>query len=98
MGLILSGELAVLQAPVFDGLPFDPFALFDDGFGPAEVGIGGRHATAPASPTLGSEAYRRYFRFISVTFFSYGIEILETHPGQSALPQRGAKRRNRARP
>ena len=43
MGLILGGELAVLQAPVFDGLPFDPFALFDDGFGPTEVGVGGRH-------------------------------------------------------
>ena len=31
------------QAPVFDGLSFDPFALFDDGLSPAEVGIGGRH-------------------------------------------------------
>lgn len=40
---MLSGELAVLQAPIFDGLPFDPFALPDDGFGPAEIGIGGRH-------------------------------------------------------
>ena len=40
---MLGGELAVLQAPVFDGLPFDPFALFDDGFCPAEVGVGGRH-------------------------------------------------------
>lgn len=28
---------------MFDGLPFDPFALFDDGIGPAEVGGGGRH-------------------------------------------------------
>src|SRR3546814_1512421 len=28
---------------MFDGLPFDPFALFDDGIGPAEVGVGGRH-------------------------------------------------------
>ena len=28
---------------MFDGLSFDPFALFDDGLGPAEVGIGGRH-------------------------------------------------------
>src|SRR3546814_912696 len=41
--MILSGELAVQQAPMFDGLPFDPFALFYDGFGPAEVGVGGRH-------------------------------------------------------
>jgi hypothetical protein len=32
----------VLQAPIFDSLSFDPFTLFDDGFRPAEVGIGGR--------------------------------------------------------
>ena len=36
-----SVPLAVLQAPIFDGLSFDPFTLFDDGWGPAEVGIGG---------------------------------------------------------
>src|SRR5690554_6364667 len=41
--LMLSGELAVLQAAMLDGLPFDPFALFDDGTGPAEVGVGWRH-------------------------------------------------------
>jgi hypothetical protein len=29
--LMLSGEYAVLRAPIFDGLSFDPFALFDDG-------------------------------------------------------------------
>ena len=40
---MLGGELAVLQAPMFDGLSLDPFALFDDGFCPAEVGVGGRH-------------------------------------------------------
>jgi hypothetical protein len=40
---MLSGELAVLQAPKFDGLSLDPFALFDDGFSPSEVSIGGRH-------------------------------------------------------
>ena len=33
----------MLQASVFDGLPFDPFALLDDGVSPAEVGVGGRH-------------------------------------------------------
>ena len=33
----------MLQASVFDGLPFDPFALLDDGVCPAEVGVGGRH-------------------------------------------------------
>src|SRR5690606_41620058 len=43
LGLMLSGELAVLQAPLFDGLSLDPFALFDGGLGLAEVGIGGRH-------------------------------------------------------
>ena len=40
---MLCGELAVLQAPMLDGLAFDPFALFDDGCGPAEVGVGRRH-------------------------------------------------------
>ncbi len=33
----------MLQAPMFNGLSFDPFSLLDDGAGPAEVGIGGRH-------------------------------------------------------
>ncbi len=33
----------MLQAPMFDGLSLDPFTLFDDSAGPAEVGIGGRH-------------------------------------------------------
>ena len=28
---------------MLDGLSLDPFALFDDGGGPAEVGVGGRH-------------------------------------------------------
>ena len=40
---MFGGELAVLQAAMFDGLSLDPFALFYDGHGPAEVGIGGRH-------------------------------------------------------
>lgn len=35
---MLSGELAVLRAPIFDGLSFDPFALFDDCWISAEVG------------------------------------------------------------
>ena len=42
-GLILSNKLAVLQAPIFDGLSFDPFPLFDDDLCPAEVGICGCH-------------------------------------------------------
>ena len=37
---MLGGELAVLQAAMFDGLSLDPLALFDDGIGPAEVGVG----------------------------------------------------------
>jgi hypothetical protein len=28
---------------MFDGLPLAPFSLFDDGLGPTEVGVGGRH-------------------------------------------------------
>ena len=32
----------MLQAPIFDSLSFDLFALLDDGFCPAEVGVGGR--------------------------------------------------------
>ena len=38
---MLGGNIAVLQAPMFDGLSFDPFALCDDGFSPAELSIGG---------------------------------------------------------
>ena len=40
---MLGGDLAVLQAPMFDGLSFDPFSLFDDGCCAAEVGVGRRH-------------------------------------------------------
>ena len=36
-GLMLCGELAVLQAPMFDGLSLDPFALVDDDLGLAEA-------------------------------------------------------------
>ncbi len=45
IGLILCGELAVLQASLLDGLLLNPFALFDDGLGPAEVGSGGCNVT-----------------------------------------------------
>ena len=31
----------MLQAPMFDSLSLDPFTLFYDGLGPAEVGVGG---------------------------------------------------------
>lgn len=40
---MLGGELAVLHAPMFDGLSGEPFALFDDGLRPANVGVGGPH-------------------------------------------------------
>ena len=33
---MLGGELAVLQAPMFDGLSLDPFALFEDDLGSAK--------------------------------------------------------------
>ena len=39
-GLMLGGELAVLQAPMFDGLSFDPGALVEDGEAAAEVDVG----------------------------------------------------------
>ena len=35
LGLMSGGDLAVLQAPMFDCLSLDPFSLFDDGAGPA---------------------------------------------------------------
>ena len=49
---MLGGELAVLQAPIFDCLSLDPFALFDDGRSPAEVGVGGRHVGQALVVTL----------------------------------------------
>ena len=49
---MLCGELAVLQAPMFDSVSLDPFALFDDGRRPAEVGICGRHVVQAFVVTL----------------------------------------------
>ena len=40
---MLGGDPAVLQAPMLDSFPFDPFSLFEDGCGAAEVGVGRRH-------------------------------------------------------
>ena len=37
---------------MFDGLPFDPFTLLDDGWRPAEVGVGGRHVAQALVVTL----------------------------------------------
>ena len=42
----------MLQAPMFDGLSLDPFTLFDDGWCPAEVGVGGRHVVQALVVTL----------------------------------------------
>ena len=42
----------MLQAPMFDGLSLDPFTLFDDGWRPAEVGVGGRHVVQALVVTL----------------------------------------------
>lgn len=39
---MLGGKLAVLQPPMFERLAFDRFSLFDYGFRPAELGVGGR--------------------------------------------------------
>ena len=52
VGLILGGDLAVLQAPTFDGLSFNPFSLFDDGFCATEICIGGRHIIQALMITL----------------------------------------------
>ena len=49
---MLGGALAVLQAPIFDGLSLDPFSLFDDVAGPAEVGVSGRHVLQALVVTL----------------------------------------------
>ena len=49
---MLGGQLAVLQAPMFDGLSLDPLPLFDDGWCPAEVGVGGRHVVQALVVTL----------------------------------------------
>ena len=38
---MLGGELAVLQAPMFDGFSFDPVTLGEDGGTASEVDIGG---------------------------------------------------------
>ena len=59
LGLMLGGELAVPQAPMFDGLSLDPLALFDDGLRPAEVGVGGR--------LVGLDTFRQFARDVAGT-------------------------------
>jgi len=50
--LILSGALAVLQAPILDSLSSDPFLLLNDGLCPAEVGIGRCDVVQPLAIAL----------------------------------------------
>ena len=40
--IMLRGGFAVLQAPVFDGQPFDPFSFQQDGWAAPEVDVGRR--------------------------------------------------------
>ena len=40
------------QAPMFDGLPLDPFTLFDDRGSSTEVGVSGRHIVQALVVTL----------------------------------------------
>jgi len=70
-GLFLGGELAVLQAPMFDGLSFDPFSLLDDGCRPAEVGVGGCHIA------------QRFVVTLVVVVFGEGLDLgLKVAPGR----------------
>ena len=54
-GVMLSGLLAVLPAPMFDGLSLDLFTLFDDGSCPSEVGVG-EHRVSQALSALGGKS------------------------------------------
>ena len=40
---MLGGQFAVLKAATINGLSLDLIALFDDGLGPFDVGVGRRH-------------------------------------------------------
>ncbi|MCE3520003.1 hypothetical protein LXJ58_35200, partial [Escherichia coli] len=51
LGLMLGGALAVKQAPMLDGLSFDPFALLYDGGSPSEVGVGACNHSGVCSQT-----------------------------------------------
>lgn len=49
---MFGGELPLSQAPMFDDRPLDPFALLDDGWSSAEVGVGGCHVAKAVIVTL----------------------------------------------
>ncbi len=49
---MFGGDLAVLQAPMFDGLSLDPFTLFDEGSYPVEVGVSRRYVVQALVVTL----------------------------------------------
>ena len=80
---MLSGEHAVLQAPMFDGLSFDPFTLFDDGRRPAEVGVGRCH--------IGQALVVALVVVVLDEGFDLGLEVAMEHgstgqPGTQRLP------------
>jgi hypothetical protein len=76
--LILCGELLVLQAPVFDGLSLDPFALLDDGFGSSEVGIGRRHV------------FQTLLVVLVFVMFDKGVDLAFEIAGQEVVFQQDA--------
>ena len=73
-----SGELAVLQAPMFDGLSFDPFSPVDDRFGPSEVGIGRRHV------------FQALVISLVVVVFDEGLDLRRQIAGQEVVFQEDA--------
>lgn len=54
----------MLQGPIFAGLAFDPFSVFDDGADTAEVGVGGRHVVPGSRGIPGGYNARRSFRSV----------------------------------
>ena len=74
-GLILSGDLAVLQAPMGDGLSFDLSASLQNGGSPSEVGIRWRHIVQALVVTL------------MVVVFDEGLDLAFKVAGQEVVFQ-----------
>ena len=68
----------MLQAPIFDGLSFDPFSSLDDGRSPSEVGIGGRHIVEALVVAL------------VVVVLDEGLDLLFEIAGQEVVFQKDA--------